>query len=107
MISKELIQQLRGIEKKATKGKWSFKRNGDYFDISPVYGLMSCKDNGESNDADYKLICALRNNAVALITAAEECERLREENAHIKNFQYDAEGRIKLVCPKCEEKRVY
>lgn len=62
---------------------------------------------GRSDFYAYECNQWLLNHASELLQIAREVESLRKENAHIKNFQYDVEGRIKLICPKCEEKRVY
>lgn len=100
MISKELIQKLRKMEGKATKGPWGIVPS---MAIRP-YGVQVCvpsemgdltltggENLNEILEPDAHLIVELRNNAVALITSAEECERLREEVERLKQTSVEVE----------------
>lgn len=101
MISKELIQQLREMERKATKGVWfarfAYQKDKNLEGLTlvgataPGHAIVTSHDGGTSPSNDLELMVALRNNAVALITAAEECERLREEVDKLKQTSVEVE----------------
>lgn len=99
MITKELIQQLREMEKASTQGEWSFEDpcdsecfNGCYSGgclghargVYEIFGPEMGDDDEKNlykNKSDAYLICALRNNAKALL---DEIERLQAENERLK-----------------------
>lgn len=67
------LARLAALAEAATPGPWTFKRDGDYWEIpEPNIGG---KDNMEGNDADYEL-CAVARDAVPKLVA--EVRRLRE-----------------------------
>lgn len=86
----QTIQELRELEKEATPGKWGIAPSSHEKIFSVIVTVPSRmgdltltsganRDEIPENDAD--LIVSLRNNAKALLDLAEECLRLREENA--------------------------
>lgn len=112
MISKELIQQLREMERKATKGPWKLVMLVDYGEkgenemavieaaqeeavtLNPyTEHVMSSVQYYPKRvrEDDMEFLTLLRNAYPALITAAEECERLREEVERLKQTSVEVE----------------
>jgi hypothetical protein len=109
------IEQGEELLKQSSRGPWTLNIGRFGYPASidcaipnePVVYRGIEGDGGVCMKEDAEFIVWLQNHASELLQMAREVESLRKENAHIKNFQYDEKGRIKLICPNCGEKRVY
>ena len=125
-LTKELIQQLREMENRATGGRWFYdgicylfteEKDGNNQMIADDHGAeveetIRMRGVGANLplDVNAEFLCALRNNATALIEAAEECERLKEEVERLKQTSVKIEkpdgaiGHVKVHCanPYCQ-----
>lgn len=87
-----LIQEGEELEKKATRGPWSFERNVRM----ETYNIESAvpseyvvwkgyeSDGGVCFKEDAEFIVWLKNNAKELLEAAKQVETLKEENRELK-----------------------
>jgi hypothetical protein len=73
MITKEQIDRLCELEKAATPGPW--EKRGDSISFRPAHGGISPVGMWRVNQ---KLIAALRNFAVPLLSAARKLLEIRE-----------------------------
>lgn len=92
MITKEQLDELEILEKKASRSEWSSSRTdmdsftedaetGEWNHVAYLYREPDQRAAffGKHNRSDLALICALRNHAKELIAAARENIELKEE----------------------------
>lgn len=101
-ITKQLLQELRDLEAKATSGEWEhdeeFKDPGIYTHdggcvlfIQPHGHIKTILNTGEEfSHADARFVCAARNNLVPLLN---EIEKLREALGYYANLELKLEIR--------------